>query len=84
MIVVNMSDKQHKVPGEQIAVDSMPEEVQRLVEVMNGINPEWRLEKWLSEQANMTLELITADLGREKLAIEQRLHRLEAIGRRLD
>ena len=79
-----MSDKQHKVPGEQIAVEQMPEEVQRLVEVMNGINPEWRLEKWLSEQANMTLELITADLGREKLTIEQRLHRLEAIGRRLD
>jgi len=82
--VVNMSDKQHKVSEEQIAVDQMPEEVQRLVEVMIGVNPEWDLGKWLSDQANMALELITVDLTRERMAIEQRLHRLEAIGRRLN
>jgi len=79
-----MSDKQHKVSEGQIAVDQMPEEVQRLVEVMSGINPEWDLEKWLSDQANMALELITIDLTRERMVIEQRLHRLEAIGRRLN
>jgi hypothetical protein len=32
----------------------------------------------------MALELITIDLSREKVSIQQRLHRLEAIGRRLD
>jgi len=79
-----MSDKQHKVSEEQIAVDQMPEEVQRLVEVMIGVNPEWDLGKWLSDQANMALDLITVDLTRERMAIEQRLHRLEAIGRRLN
>lgn len=79
-----MSDKQHKVSEGQIAVDQMPEEVQRLVEAMSGVNPEWNLGTWLSDQANMALELITIDLTRERLAIEQRLHRLEAIGRRLN
>ncbi len=32
----------------------------------------------------MSLELIAIDLSREKVVIEQRLHRLEAIGRRLE
>ena len=53
-----MSDKQNKVSEGPIAVDQLPEEVQRLFEVMSGINPEWQLEKWLSEQALMSLELI--------------------------
>ena len=79
-----MSDKQNKVSEEPIAVDQLPEEVQRLFEVMSGINPEWQLEKWLSEQALMSLELISADLTREKRVIEQRLHRLQALGRRLE
>ena len=43
-----MSDKQHKVSEDRIAVELMPEEVQRLTEVMRGVNPEWRLEEWLS------------------------------------
>lgn len=79
-----MSDKQNKVSEGPIAVDQLPEEVQRLFEVMSGINPEWQLEKWLSEQALMSLELISADLTREKRVIEQRLHRLQALGRRLE
>tara|TARA_B110000444_G_scaffold103036_1_gene97294 strand:- start:25256 stop:25903 length:648 start_codon:yes stop_codon:yes gene_type:complete len=79
-----MSDKQNKVSEEQIPVDQMPEEVQRLAEVMNGINPDWQLGKWLSEQANMSLELISSDLAREKRVIEQRLHRLQALGRRIE
>ncbi len=79
-----MSDKQNKVSQEPIAVDQMPEEVQRLFEVMSGINPDWKLENWLSEQALMSLELISADLNREKRVIEQRLHRLQALGHRLE
>lgn len=74
-----MSDKQHKVSEDRIAVELMPEEVQRLTEIMRGVNPEWRLEEWLSEQASTMLELIQADLHRERMVIEQRLHRLQAI-----
>ena len=79
-----MRDKQNKVSEGSIAIDQLPEEVQRLFEVMSGINPEWQLGKWLSEQALMSLELISADLSREKRVIEQRLHRLQALGRRLE
>ena len=79
-----MSDKQNKVSEGPIAVDQLPEEVQRMSEVMSGINPEWQHEKWLSEQALMTLELISADLNRDKRVIEQRLHRLQALGHRLE
>lgn len=79
-----MRDKQNKVSEGAIAIDQLPEEVQRLFEVMSGINPEWQLSKWLSEQALMSLELISADLSREKRVIEQRLHRLHALGHRLE
>ena len=79
-----MSDKQHKVSGEQVDVKLMPDEVQRLVEIMHGVNPDWNLEDWLSEQASSMLELIHADLHRERLVIEQRLHRLQAIQGRFE
>tara|TARA_B100000459_G_scaffold141224_1_gene100847 strand:- start:1030 stop:1677 length:648 start_codon:yes stop_codon:yes gene_type:complete len=79
-----MSDKQNRVSEGSVAVDQMPEEVQRLYGVMSGINPDWQLENWLSEQALLSLELISADLNREKRVIEQRLHRLQALGRRLE
>jgi len=45
-----MSDKQHKISGDRIAVELMPAEVQRLTEIMRGVNPDWSLEEWLSEQ----------------------------------
>lgn len=80
--VLNMSDKQHKISDDQIAVELMPAEVQRLTEIMRGVNPDWSLEAWLSEQANAMLELVQSDLNRERMVIEQRLHRLQAIQNR--
>ena len=80
--VLNMSDKKHKISEGQISVDLMPAEVQRLTEIMRGVNPDWKLEAWLSEQANAMLELVQADLHRERMVIEQRLHRLQAIQQR--
>ena len=79
-----MSDKRPKVSDGQISLDMLPYEVQQLVEVMSGLNPEWALEKWMSEQASNMLELIRGDLGREQMLIEQRLHRLHAIQGRLE
>ncbi|MBP04156.1 MAG: hypothetical protein CMA72_05155 [Euryarchaeota archaeon] len=79
-----MSDKRHKVSDGQISLDMLPYEVQQLVEVMSGLNPEWTLEHWMSEQASNMLELIRGDLGREHMLIEQRLHRLQAIQGRLE
>ena len=58
-----MSDKRPKVSDGQISLDMLPYEVQQLVEVMSGLNPEWALEKWMSEQASNMLELIRGDLA---------------------
>lgn len=80
--VLNMSDKKHKISEDQISVELMPAEVQRLTEIMRGVNPDWNLEAWLSDQANAMLELVHADLHRERMVIEQRLHRLQAIEQR--
>ena len=68
----------------QIHLNSLPEEVQRLVDTMVGIEPDWDLQQWMIDQANMTLDIISLDLNRERLAIEQRLHRVEAIAKRLE
>lgn len=79
-----MSDKQHKASENRISPDQMPEEVQRLIQVMLGINPKWSLEDWLAAQANMSLELVSTDLARERLSLEQRIHRLKVLERRVE
>tara|TARA_B100001564_G_scaffold317425_1_gene293412 strand:+ start:3825 stop:4472 length:648 start_codon:yes stop_codon:yes gene_type:complete len=79
-----MSDKQNKVSEGRILLESLPLEVQRLCEVMQKVEPNWRVESWLVEQANMSMELVNLDLARERLAVEQRLHRLENIAKRLE
>ena len=38
---------------------------------------------WLEEAAEQHLDLVEADLTRERLRLEQRLHRLEAVQRRM-
>jgi len=68
----------------QIHLNTLPEEVQRLADTMAGIDPDWNLHQWMAEQANMTLDIISMDLNRERLSIEQRLHRVEAIAQRLE
>lgn len=79
-----MSDKQNEVSEGHVRVESMPSEVQRLAEVMQSVDPNWTLAEWLVEQARLSLNLVSADLKRERLAVEQRLHRLESIARRLE
>ncbi|MDA0649090.1 MAG: hypothetical protein O3B00_07350 [archaeon] len=68
----------------QIHLNSLPNEVQRLADAMAGIDPEWDLRQWMIDQANMTLEILSVDLNRERLTIEQRLHRVNAIAKRLE
>ena len=51
---------------------------------MMSVDPHWNLDAWLIEQANMALELAAVDLARERIAVEQRLHRLEQIARRME
>ena len=64
-------------------VDSLPAEVQKLCEVMTGIDPNWDLENWLRTQANLTLELISSELEVELKTAEQRLKRITDVKNRI-
>ncbi len=58
--------------------------VERLVEVMRGLDPEWSLAAWMSERAEEDLNLLNADLGRKRLHHEQRIHRIERLLERVE
>ncbi|MEC7706826.1 MAG: hypothetical protein VX723_02590 [Candidatus Thermoplasmatota archaeon] len=67
----------------RIDVRSLPESVARLWETMLRLDPSWDLSEWLDEKANEELELVESHLGRERLRLEQRLHRIETLVKRL-
>ena len=67
----------------RIDVRSLPESVARLWETMLRLDPSWDLSEWLDEQATDQLELVESHLGRERLRLEQRLHRIETLVKRL-
>jgi len=78
-----MAEDRRGNPKKELALDSMPNAIKRLVDVMIGIDPNFRLEDWLISKANDDLQLITSDIEREKLQLEQRIHRLNSIRERL-
>ena len=47
------------------------------------LDPSWDISAWLDERANEELQLVEGQLGRERLRLEQRLHRLETLAKRL-
>lgn len=67
----------------RIDVKSLPDSVARLWETMLRLDPSWDLASWLDERAEEELELVEAHLGREKMRLEQRLHRIETLVKRL-
>ena len=67
----------------RIDVRTLPDSVARLWETMLRLDPQWDLSKWLDERATEELELVEVHLGRERLRLEQRLHRIEALVRKL-
>jgi hypothetical protein len=79
-----MADERQNEHESRTSVEDMPEEVRQLADTMLGINPQWNLHDWLVEQANMAMDLLAVDLLREKIVIDQRLQRLEDLGRRLE
>ena len=62
---------------------SLPDELQRLWDTMLRLDPEWDMFEWLTERANEELKIIDANLGREKMRLEQRISRLEALANRI-
>ena len=60
-----------------IDVNALPEPVRRMAEVMAGLDAEWTIDGWLTQQAEQTLALLRHDLKRERLLLEQRKFRLD-------
>ena len=67
----------------RLRVDQMPLAVKRLVDTMIGIDPNFEFEDWLIQKANEDLALIELDIERERKQLEQRIHRLESLAKRL-
>ena len=78
-----MAEDNREKSGRGLQIDQMPPTVKRLIDVMVGIDPEFKIEDWLVKKANEDLEMLDSDIAREKLQLEQRIHRLEAISKRL-
>ena len=67
----------------RIDVKTLPDSVARLWETMLRLDPSWDLARWLDDRAGEELELVEAHLGRERMRLEQRLHRIETLVKRL-
>tara|TARA_B100001109_G_scaffold50259_1_gene40471 strand:- start:221 stop:898 length:678 start_codon:yes stop_codon:yes gene_type:complete len=78
----SMSEDSQETRG-LIDVNSLPEPVRRMAEVMTGLDPEWTINGWLTQQAEQTLALLRHDLKRERLLLEQRKFRLDDLERRI-
>ena len=79
-----MADERQNEQERRVSVDDLPAAVRQLADAMLGVNPQWNVHDWLIEQANLTMDLQAVDLLREKVVVDQRLQRLEDLGRRLE
>ena len=79
-----MADEHKNEQERRVSVDDMTAEVRQLADAMLGVNPQWNVHDWLVEQANLSMDLLALDLLREKVMIDQRLQRLDDLGRRLE
>ena len=80
---IGCQDYNHVMRDNRLRSDSLPFEVQKLCEVMAGIDPNWNLDEWLRNQANASLELISSELEVELKTAEQRLKRITDIKNRI-
>ncbi len=78
-----MSEESQESRG-LIDVTALPEPVRRMAEVMHGLDPEWNINAWLTQQAEQTLALLRHDLKRELLLLEQRKFRLDDLTSRIE
>jgi len=79
-----MGDEGQKEHENRITLEDMPKEVRQLADVMLGVNPDWNVHEWLVNQAVGAMDLLAVDLLHEKMVIEQRLQRLDDLGRRIE
>jgi|ETNmetMinimDraft_4_1059912.scaffolds.fasta_scaffold43469_2 hypothetical protein len=67
----------------RLDASTLPDELQRLWDTMLRLDPDWDMNAWLIERANEEMKIIEANLGREKMRLEQRISRLEALANRI-
>ena len=67
----------------KLEIDQLPLAVKRLADIMLGIDASFDIEDWLIKKANDDMVLIELDIERERIQVEQRLHRLEALAKRM-
>ena len=79
----SMAEDSRDKSERRLRVDQMPLAVKRLVDTMLGIDPNFEIEDWLIQKANEDLALIELDVERERKQLEQRIHRLESLAKRL-
>jgi len=63
----------------KIDASTLPAEVRDLWETMLRLNPNWRIEDWLANRAKEELKIIEANLAKERMRLEQRLGRVNAL-----
>ena len=83
IVFIGCQDYNRVMRDNRLRSDSLPVEVQKLCEVMAGIDPNWNLDEWLRNQANASLELISSELEVELKTAEQRLKRITDIKNRI-
>lgn len=79
----SMAEDSRDKSERRLRMDQMPLAVKRLVDTMIGIDPNFEIEDWLIQKANEDLALIELDIERERKQLEQRIHRLESLAKRL-
>ena len=79
----SMAEDSRDKSERRLRLDQMPLAVKRLVDTMLGIDPNFEIEDWLIQKANEDLALIELDIERERKQLEQRIHRLESLAKRL-
>ena len=63
----------------KIDASTLPVEVRDLWETMLRLNPHWKIEDWLAKRATEELKIIEANLAKERMRLEQRLGRVNAL-----
>ena len=79
---IMVGDSRDKFEG-KLQIDQLPLAVKRLADIMLGVDANFNIEDWLIKRANEDMALIELDIERERIQVEQRLHRLEALAKRM-
>ena len=77
-----VGDSRDKFEG-KLQIDQLPLAVKRLADIMLGVDANFNIEDWLIKRANEDMALVELDIERERVQVEQRLHRLEALAKRM-